>query len=138
MKYFVFILIIVFSWKAFSQKNSDKDTIPVFYVAEEMPEFPGGKETLQKWISNEIYSAKTDSNCIITKIFISFVIDTTGKVICPEVVYKNPFSFSCNEFESYCRNSKSELAGMPAWKPGKQKGKKVRVKYNIPVNIDWQ
>lgn len=138
MKYSLLLLALFLTMKAYCQKATDRDTIPEFYVAEEMPTFSGGEDAFYKWIYDKIYHAKTDSTCIITKIYISFTVDTTGKIIHPEVSFKNPLSFSCKIFESFCKSLESELIDMPAWTSGKQKGKKVRVRYNIPLNIDWQ
>ena len=140
MRSLLFILLLSLTTNLYCQnnKNATKDSITELYIAEEMPVFPGGQDSLIHWMDNKLKYAQTDSDCIITKIYISFTIDTTGKVINPEAMIRNPFTSECKKLKAFCESLESELFTMPVWTPGRQDGKKVRVKYNMPVNIDWQ
>jgi hypothetical protein len=140
MRFLLFIFLLTLTTVVYCQNNKylEKDSITELYIAEEMPVFPGGQDSLQMWIFNKTKKAQTDTNCIITKINISFSVDTTGYVINPEVMFRNPFLYECLKLEAFCKTLESELVSMPAWTPGRQGGKKVRVRFYMPVNIDWQ
>lgn len=140
MRFLLFIFLLTLTTAVYCQNNKypEKDSITELYIAEEMPVFPGGPDSLAYWIQDRIKYAQTDSDCIITKIYISFTIDTTGKVINPEAMIRNPFTTECKKLKAFCESLESELLLMPVWTPGRQGGKKVSVRYNMPVNIDWQ
>ena len=139
MRFLLIILILTLNSGTYCQNinYNDTDSIAELYIAEEMPAFPGGETALYKWLSELIKFPATDSTCISSKIFISFTIDTTGKVINPEVSFKYPFSADCKILETFSLNLQSEIIKMPIWTPGRQSGKKVNVRFNMPINIDW-
>ncbi|MEE4259504.1 MAG: M56 family metallopeptidase [Bacteroidales bacterium] len=111
---------------SFKLDEKDKDTI--FTVVEEMPEFPGGTEALFAYISKNIkYPAKAKKEKIQRRVFISFVVEKSGKV--SNVNILRGIGGGCDE------ESLRVVTEMPVWKPGLQDGKPVRVQYNLPIKF---
>lgn len=96
----------------------------VYKVVEDFPRFPEGN--VQQYIAwNLHYPEKALKNKVEGKVFVQFVIDTTGKVVEPKVIKSvSP------ELDAEALRVVSE---MPAWKPGMQRGKPVRVSFTLPV-----
>lgn len=99
---------------------------PTFRVVEEMPEFPGGEEALRDFMMKNIaYPEQAKKDTIQGKVYVTFVVDTAGKVVEAKVI-RGVHPLLDKEAVRV-----TEL--MPAWKPGKQKGVPVRVFYTLPV-----
>lgn len=96
----------------------------VYKVVEDFPRFPEGN--VQQYIAwNLHYPEKALKDKVEGKVFVQFVIDTTGKVVEPKVIKSvSP------ELDAEALRVVSE---MPAWKPGMQRGKPVRVSFTLPV-----
>lgn len=101
---------------------------PVFFVVEEMPDFPGGEEALLEFLATNVkYPAIAQENGIQGKVFVVFIIDENGKVIEPKIARGvDPI---------LDQEAIRVVTAMPAWKPGKQRGKNVRVSYTVPINF---
>ena len=113
---------------SFSQDSVKQDSCPEFVVVEIMPEFPGGTEALLKYISDNIqYPQYAKEHNIEGKVFVNFVIDTTGKVIRVKVVKGVDPSLDAEAVRV--------IESLPLWKPGMQKGKPVMVLFTIPINF---
>lgn len=98
----------------------------VFDVAEEMPEFPGGMQNLMKFLTQNIkYPATALSNKEQGRVIVQFVVTKEGKICDAKVVR----SISPELDKEALR----AIDMMPLWKPGKQKGKPVNVKYTVPI-----
>jgi protein TonB len=99
-----------------------------FMVVEDMPEFPGGTAALLEYLRKNIkYPAICRENNIQGRVIVSFVVNKDGAIVDPEVVKSvNP---------SLDKEAVRVISNMPPWKPGKQRGKAVRVKYTVPVNF---
>ncbi len=91
----------------------------IYTVADEMPEFPGGQTELMKYVQKNIQSS--------SPIVIEIIIDKTGKAIGAKLL--NPYS---KELEKQIVEMVNK---MPKWNPGKQNGKAVSVRYNLPVKF---
>ena len=100
----------------------------IFMVVEDAPEFPGGTEALLKYLREHIkYPPICRENNIQGRVLVSFVVNKDGSIVEPEIVKGvNP---------SLDKEALRVIAGMPNWKPGKQRGKEVRVKFTVPVNF---
>ena len=103
----------------------------IFQSAEEMPEFPGGDGALMKWIStNMTYPTIAQENGIQGRVFCQFVVNADGSVVDVEVVRGR---------DQYLdREAVRVLSKLPKFKPGKQRGKPVRVRYSVPVLFQLQ
>ena len=99
-----------------------------YFTIEEKPEFPGGESAMMKWIASNVkYPDVAIENKITGKVFILFVINKEGKVSNVELlVGVNP----CLDKEAL-----RVVSNMPNWKPGKQRGKPIKVSYKLPINF---
>lgn len=105
---------------------------PVFTVVENMPEFPGGVVEMQKYVMNNVnYPEMEKQNNIEGVAIVQFVIDTDGEVT--EVrIFPGTESKAT---ENMRKEAIRVVETMPKWKPGKQRGKAVKVKYTLPVRF---
>lgn len=98
----------------------------IFAVVEEMPSFPGGDAALMSYITKNIkYPSIATENGIQGRVICTFVINRDGKVTNAEVIRSVDPSLD--------KEALRVINNMPAWKPGKQRGKPVRVKYTLPI-----
>ncbi len=98
----------------------------IFQVVEEMPEFPGGMEALLTYLSKNIkYPSMAQDNNIQGRVIVEFVVNKDGTIVDP-VVKRSVDPSLDNE-------AMRVIKAMPKWKPGKQRGKPVRVRYTVPV-----
>ena len=95
-------------------------------VAEIMPEFPGGTAALMKYLGTNIKDPTISQEMgSAGRVIVQFVVDKDGSISNPEVV---------RGVDAYLdKEAIRVISGMPKWKPGVQNGKKVRVKYTVPV-----
>ncbi len=100
----------------------------IFMIVEEMPEFPGGQEALQKYLVENIrYPVIAEENGIQGRVFVSFVINQKGEVTNATVM---------RGVDSHLdREALRVIQAMPKWKPGKQRNSPVRVSCVVPVNF---
>ena len=103
----------------------------IFQIVEEMPEFPGGMQKLADYLAKNIkYPQMARESGIQGRVFINFVVETDGSV--SNVKALNSLGGGCDE------EAIRVVKSMPKWKAGKQRGKPVRVSYNLPVNFKLQ
>ncbi|MCR5659726.1 MAG: M56 family metallopeptidase [Bacteroidales bacterium] len=100
----------------------------VYNIVEEMPEFPGGVEAMMKYVADNVkYPQEARDKDISGRVFVNFVIEKDGSV--SDVKIKQGIGGGCDE------EAVRVISAMPKWKPGKQKGKPVRVNYMMPLNF---
>lgn len=110
-----------------SEEEADKK-VEIYTTVEEMPQYPGGDEAMKKYLQDNLKYPETAKNDQIEgKVVVGFVVDKKGKIQSPRIVR----SISPELDQEALRVIKS----MPKWTPGKQKGKKVAVSYNVPINF---
>ena len=103
----------------------------VFTVVEQQPEFQGGTAAMYAWLGKNIkYPAAAQRANISGKVFVSFTVNTDGSITDAQVLKGLGFGTD----EEAIRVVKS----MPRWKPGKQSGRSVRVKYNLPISFQLE
>ena len=97
-----------------------------FKVVEDMPQFTDGN--IFDYLAQHVrYPEEAEKNGIGGMVYVQFVIDTTGKVVEPKVIKSvSP------ELDAEALRVVSE---MPAWKPGMQRGKPVRVSFTVFINF---
>lgn len=95
-------------------------------VAEIMPEFPGGMAALMKYLGTNIkYPTISQEMGSAGRVIVQFVVDKDGTITNPTVA---------RGVDAYLdKEAIRVVSSMPKWKPGVQNGKKVRVKYTVPV-----
>jgi protein TonB len=103
----------------------------IFQVVEEMPEFPGGMAECMKFLGKNIkYPTISQENGVQGKVIVQFVVNKDGSVVDPVVV---------RSVDPYLdKEALRVINTMPKWKPGKQRGKPVRVRYTVPVTFRLQ
>lgn len=94
-------------------------------IVDQMPNFPGGKEAMMKYISGKVKYPITKAS---GRVVVQFIVDTNGAVVEPKVVRSVSPKLDQAALDA--------VKGMPKWEPGKLNGKPVRVKYNIPINFE--
>ena len=108
----------------YGEENTGESEI--FQVVEDMPSFPGGN--VSKWIAKNVkYPVLAMENGIQGKVFIQFVIERDGSITDVKVVRGVDASLD--------KEAVRVVQSMPKWKPGKQRGKPVRVAYTLPINF---
>ena len=138
---------------------SDEDA--VFDVVEEMPEFDGGMAALMQYLAQTIkYPELAKDMGVQGRVVVRFEIDKAGNVCnaqainsvdperkcAPSFTDEQKAEMSEREIrEAYARYDKAcaqcaaeavrVISSMPKWKPGKQRGKAVRVNYNVPISF---
>ncbi len=108
--------------------EEEADNTPPVYFTEEMPEYPGGMEALNSFLSKEIqYPEVARNNGITGTVLIEFVVERDGRVSNAKV--KVPLYPDCD------KEAVRGIMAMPKWKPGKNMGKPVRCFYQVPVTF---
>ena len=103
----------------------------IFQIVEEMPAFPGGEQKLMEYVGKNIkYPQIARETGIQGRVFIGFVVEPDGSV--SNVKLLRGIGGGCDE------EAMRVVKSMPKWKPGKQRGKAVRVSYQIPVFFKLQ
>ena len=112
-------------------EEEEEDEAQVFFIVEDMPEFPGGDLALRKYIANQIkYPVIAQENGIQGKVYVTFVVGKTGKVA--------NASIARGVDPSIDKEALRVVNALPTWKPGKQRGKPVNVSYTVPINFVLQ
>ena len=118
------------------EEQQSTDTT-VYKVVEKMPEYPGGIDKLMEYIrtSTDNYWKKIypkgkpvyPCESIIGRIIVSFVVNENGQVTDP--VIKRSLDPILD------KEAIRIVKSMPRWIPGESKGKKVKVRYTLPVKF---
>jgi protein TonB len=104
----------------------------IFIIVEEMPEFlDGGEAGLRAWIAKSIeYPVIAQENGIQGKVYVSFVVDKDGSISEAKVLRGVDPSLD--------KEALRVVRALPKWRPGKQRGKPVRVSYTVPISFVLQ
>jgi TonB family protein len=133
---FIFVLFTGVFFACSSPGEKDKDAVEVtgavtdevLTVAEVMPEFPGGMDSLIKYLAGNIkYPQQAKEENIEGRVFINFVVEKNGSI--GEAKVLRGVGGGCDE------EALRVVSGMPDWTPGYNNGKPVRVSYNLPVKF---
>jgi protein TonB len=103
----------------------------VFTIVEEMPGYPGGDAKMYEYLGKNIkYPQIARESSIQGRVFVNFVVEPDGSVTNVKVL--RGIGGGCDE------EAMRVVKSMPKWKPGKQRGKAVRVSYTLPVVFKLQ
>lgn len=112
-------------------EEEEESTQQIFTIVEEMPDFPGGQAALMSFINKSIkYPVIAQENGIQGRVSCSFVVNKDGSIVDAEVLRGVDPSLD--------KEALRVINSMPKWKPGKQRGKPVRVKYTVPITFRLQ
>jgi protein TonB len=115
------------NWFHSDNNKYDKEE-EILLIAEEMPMFPGGNCALLSYLSGNVkYPLIAQENGIQGKVFIQFVVDEQGSISEVQVLRGVDVALD-NEALRVVRQ-------MPKWKPGRQGGKAVKVRYTVPISF---
>ncbi len=117
----------------FSQLEMDEEPSEeqIFFVVEDMPEFPGGTAALLRYIARNVnYPVICQENGIQGTVSVRFVINEKGEVTNVQA-YRAPDP-------NLEREAMRVVKSLPNWKPGKQRGRPVKVSFTVPVRFMLQ
>lgn len=101
----------------------------VYIIVKKMPEFPGGTDSLAKYLRKNLqYPAEAREAGITGKVYLNFIVDTSGRILSPRVI-KSSGNKALND------EALRVIGNMPNWVPGSDSLKRVKVSINLPVNF---
>ncbi len=109
---------------------SNMDTLLVYDLPEVAAQFPGGNDSLMRYISKNFKypTINKEDKLNGTKIYVQFIIDKDGKVKNTKIVKGiNP---------ALDAEALRIVNAMPKWKPAKQADKTVNSRYNLPIQLE--
>ena len=118
----LFLLLFMFTVTCtFAQKMDEQ----VLDSAEVMPLFPGGNSKMMQYLRIPVSEATSIAGGVQQHPIIQFIVEKEGKITNAKIV---------RSVDSSIDEAALKLVeDMPAWIPGEQKGKKVRVRMSVPV-----
>ena len=113
------------------QSMADEEEVAeteIFAVVETSPSFPGGDEARIRFLTNNIsYPQEARDAGISGTVYITFVVERDGST--SDVRVLRGIGGGCDE------EAVRVIKMMPEWSPGKQRGKPVRVQFNMPIKF---
>ncbi len=107
------------------------DKEEIFTVVEQNASFPGGQEALNKFLSKNIkYPAEAQRANVQGKVFLSFVVSPDGSI--SDVAVLKGLGFGCDQ------EAIRVVKSMPRWSPGKQSGRAVKSRFNLPITFQLE
>lgn len=112
------------SLKEFTEEKIDE---PLLF-ADQMPEFPGGVGSLNRWLNRNIkYPTDAINLGISGRVYLNFIVDKNGSI--------SNIKVTRGVDELLDQEAIRLIGEMPKWKPGYQGGMPVRVSYNIFITF---
>lgn len=109
----------------------EEDKLYTTVSVEQQPVFGNGDVALLQYIANKIkYPAIARENGIDGTVYVEFIIDKDGSVTDAKIL--RGIGGGCNEETLRVVNA------MPKWKPGRQQGNPVKVKFTLPIKFQLQ
>ncbi len=120
----IFILLILIAYHESLLAQTEQKQI--LMVAEQMPQFPGGNDSMWSFFSKNIqYPPQAKENGIQGKVVVQFVVNEDGSLSDVKVL---------RDIGEGCADEVLRvLKMMPKWSPGIQFEKPVAVRFNLPV-----
>jgi len=111
----------------FQEEEEEVEEEQIFVVVKDMPGFGGGDSNkFREYISKNLrYPDIAAENGIQGRVFVQFVVEPDGSVSNVKVVRGVDPSLD--------REAVRVVESSPKWKPGKQRGKPVRVSFTFPI-----
>ena len=124
LKVALMMLVLLFSFMT-STAQTKKNNM-VFDVVEVMPQFPGGQIAMMKYImENMKYPKQAMKEGIQGRVTVRFIVEKDGSISdVKPILSVHPL---------LNKEAVRVVESMPKWTPGKQNGKPVRVRFNLPV-----
>ena len=124
LKVALMMLVLLFSFMTSTAQTKKNDM--VFDVVEVMPQFPGGQIAMLKYIMETIkYPEQAMKEGIQGRVAVRFIVEKDGSISdVKPILSVHPL---------LNKEAVRVVESMPKWTPGKQNGKPVRVRFNLPV-----
>lgn len=118
------MLVLLFSFMTSTAQTKKNDI--VFDVVEVMPQFPGGQIAMLQYLMKNIkYPEQAVKEGIQGRVTVRFIVEKDGSISdVKPVLSVHPL---------LNKEAVRVVKSMPKWTPGKQNGKPVRVRFNLPV-----
>ncbi len=103
----------------------------IFRIVEDMPEYPGGEDALVRYLGqNTKYPDIAKDNGISGIVYVSYVVNPRGEVTNVEVA---------RSVDPYLdKEAIRVVKTLKGYKPGKQRGKPVNVRFTVPIRFVLQ
>ena len=100
----------------------------IFTIVEENAEFPGGEAAMNKFLGENLKYPKMAQDAGIQGIvYVTFVVEPSGVITNIKIL--RGLGGGCDDA------AVNAIKKMPKWNAGKQRGKAVRVQFNLPVRF---
>ena len=110
----------------FEEAPEEEEVEEVFTIVEDQPEFPGGMAAFYKFVGDNMdYPSQARRMGIEGRVYVQFVVDKDGSVT--EVTAVKGIGAGCDE------EAERVLRTAPKFKPGKQRGRAVKVRMVLPI-----
>ncbi len=104
------------------------DESDVFLMVETMPAFPGGMGPLITYLRDNIkYPESAQKAGLEGRVIVQFIVSKTAEITNPVVIHSVNAALDAEAIRV--------VTSMPKWSPGEQQGKKVKVRYRVPVTF---
>lgn len=124
LKVALMMLVLLFSFMTSTAQTKKNDM--VFDVVEVMPQYPGGQIAMLQYLMKNIkYPEQAVKEGIQGRVTVRFIVEKDGSISdVKPVLSVHPL---------LNKEAVRVVKSMPKWTPGKQNGKPVRVRFNLPV-----
>ena len=110
------------------EEVEDEKEDEIFVFVEDQPGYPGGDAARIKYLQKNItYPEMAKESNIQGTVYVTFVVEKDGRITSVKVL--RGIGGGCDE------EAVRVIKKMPSWKPGKQRGRAVRVQFNMPVRF---
>lgn len=121
MTYFLTVILLFIGFNSNGQEQEK-----TYDFVEQEPTYPGGEDSMQLFIQeNIVYPSDDVENGIQGTVYVSFIVGSDGAVSDVGVIR--------GVSESLDAEAIRVIEAMPNWNPGEQAGKKVRVRFTLPI-----
>ncbi len=112
----------------FDDAPEEEDVDEIFTIVEDQPTPIGGISAFYQYVQKKMkYPAQARRMGIEGKVFVQFVVDKDGSIT--EVKAVKGIGAGCDE------EAVRVIKGSPKWKPGKQRGRSVKVRMILPITF---
>jgi len=112
----------------FEAGEEEVDEEQIFVFLEEDPTFGNGDADIQKYINeNVVYPELARESGVQGTVYVTFVVEKDGSITNVKVL--RGIGAGCDEA------AEKVVKEMPKWKPGKQRGREVRARFNLPIKF---
>ena len=124
LKVALMMFVLLFSFMTSTAQTKKNDML--FSVVEVMPQYPGGQIAMMQYLMKNIkYPEQAMKEGIQGRVTVRFIVEKDGSISdVKPVLSVHPL---------LNKEAVRVVESMPKWTPGKQNGKPVRVRFNLPV-----